>query len=137
MFFENLRHLTSYAKKRIIALTLDCTVDTLPDMRMLPEILPKEEGLCFVEPPLTCQSLKKQAIWCESYKLFGRWKFSGDFCGLFFLHQGKIVRLPFRAAFTEETLPWLTETAVMEMEFYIEYAEFEQAFERAGGFKHQ
>ena len=92
-----------------------------------------EGGLCGIEPPLTHKAIEEQAIWRGRYKVFGHWIFSGDQCVLFFLHQGAIVRLPFGAVFSEKNVPWLVETAILQMEFYIEREEFDKIFQEAGG----
>lgn len=64
--------------------------------------------------------IQSQRFYCEKYEVFGRWICQDGFLATMFFYKGTQYRMPFRAIFTPDTLPWLKEAAVMQMEEKIE-----------------
>lgn len=123
-----------------LGLALGCSVDELLDIQV---VQPVDEGQkaketykrltrYYIEPPLTKNDIENQSIFSKEYKTYGRWRFSGDVCNLLFLYNGQIVQIPFKVKFTPKELPWLIEVALLEMETYIEFADFDRQFQWLG-----
>lgn len=78
-------------------------------------------------------NIRENRIFSPRYKIYGRWEFIDDFCELIFVYDGNVVEIPFVAEFTEKSLPWLIEAAIMKMECYIENDLFDRRAKELGG----
>ncbi len=79
------------------------------------------------------ETLENQKIFSQKYQVYGKWKFMQSHCFLQFTFEDEQVRLPFDVTFSEKTLPWLVEAAVMKIESYIENILFDRQAWWEGG----
>ncbi len=84
-------------------------------------------------PELTKERLENQKIFSQKYQVYGKWKFMQSHCFLQFTFEEEQVQLPFDVTFSEKTLPWLAEAAVMKIEGYIENILFDRQAGWEGG----
>lgn len=82
---------------------------------------------CFVD------RIEEQQIYSFEYKVHGYWKNEDGKWYLTFDWQGKDICLPFEAAVTEQTIPWLADVAVMRIDRYIQKSLFDERYSQEGG----
>ena len=58
-------------------------------------------------------------VYSREYRIHGHLKVEKDGCYLLFCYKGEVVKLPFNAAVSEQTLPWFADIALMMMESYV------------------
>lgn len=74
------------------------------------------------------ERIERQEIYSSEYKIHGRWKYENEEWYLNFCWKGENVILPFEAVFTEQTLPWLEDVAVMKINRYIQMHLFGETY---------
>lgn len=119
----------SHAKGELLyklSMTLGCTVEDLLEPYLL------EKGPVFEEKQML-KGIREAEIKSETYKVYGKWIAAKEGCMLVFVYRGMIHELPFSAIFTEQTLPWLRDAAVMKMESYIENELFQEKSKKLRG----
>lgn len=117
-----------------LSLALGCTVEELLQEYLVPDCQTEYNGgIAKIEPSLPVCEIQACRFFSQQYKVCGRWRCEEDIYKIIFVYEGKVVALPFNAEFTEQTLPWLEEAAVMMIEDYIEEIEFERAASELGG----
>lgn len=79
------------------------------------------------------ERIERQDIYSSEYKIHGHWKYVDEKWYLTFCFHGEMIELPFKAVFTEQTLPWLEDVAVMRMNQYIQKNVFDETFTMEGG----
>ena len=77
---------------------------------------------------VSVERITAQPLFCSKYNVPGRWEyFNGGICTVFY-YDGRIVRLPFDAVFTEERLLWAADAAELQMESAIDDILFQKKF---------
>ncbi len=115
-----------------LGMTLGCSVEELLNEYMLRQDCDRKAH-CKIGAGLSKSEIQKCTIYSKEYNVFGRWEFLEDACRLVFCHGGKQMELPFVAEFTEKTLPWLVQAAVMMIENAIAHEKLEEIFASFGG----
>ena len=64
--------------------------------------------------------IQSQPLFCERYRIAGRWICAGGKISTFFYYGGQPYSLPFRALFTVNALPFLKRAAEIQMETKID-----------------
>lgn len=81
----------------------------------------------------TLQSIENLKIYSAKYQTHGRLILKTSKYYLTFCYNGEIVELPFEAIISEQTLPWLEDVALLQMNSYIRDREFENSTLLPGG----
>lgn len=117
-----------------LSLAIGCTVEQLLEDH-LPFLCVDEEKekVPMPEPKVPKAVVEAAEIFSQQYKISGRWRYDGEICYLLFLYEGRLIKYPFIAEFTEVTLPWLVEAAAMEIESYVDHELFLKACRELGG----
>lgn len=116
-----------------LSLAIGCTVEQLlADCLTFREVADDRDADHFPKPQLPKAIIQDIKIFSAQYKIYGRWQYDGEVCNLIFLYEGQLIRLPFAAEFTEKTLPWLMEAAVMKIESFIEEDRFQKVCREHG-----
>lgn len=53
--------------------------------------------------------------------------------GIYVMYEGEFIQIPFQAVFSEKTMPWLLDAAVVELEDRIDYIILNQKYEMNEG----
>lgn len=115
-----------------LSLALGCTVEDLIGERVL-DIEMQQENPKEIYNRLTRYRIEMQKIYDEKYKIAAKWVFKDNQCYLRFMYDGEVVQLPFSALFTKDTIMWLVQAAMMQIESYVEEVEFNKQFHGLGG----
>lgn len=115
-----------------LSLTLGCSMEELLSDYIVYEDIEEEFTPTKIEE-LTILEIEQYKIYESKNKIHARWKFDNCFCTLVFNYKGKIVKLPFKAYFTRNTLKWLSYAAMMMIEEYIEDEIFHEALSEMKG----
>lgn len=76
------------------------------------------------------ERIERKTIYSSEYKIHGYWKYEDDKWYLVFCWNKETIVLPFEAVFTEQTLPWLEDVAVMKMNQFIQGQMFNETYDR-------
>lgn len=79
------------------------------------------------------RKIEEQMIYSEKYRVYGKWILNGENCFLGFMYDGEFIQIPFPAVFSEKTMPWLLDAAIVELEDRIEYIILNKKYEVKGG----
>ncbi len=121
-----------------LSLALGCSADELLELEIISKKCietKSEERLQKYHKSLhdMKQKIVEQIIYSEKYHVYGKWVLNGEKCFLGFMYEGKFIQIPFQAVFSEKTMPWLLDAAVVEMEDRIDYIILNQKYEVKGG----
>lgn len=117
-----------------LSLAMGCTAEQLLEDHLSFEYVDKEkQAVPMPEPKVPKSVIQSAKIFSQQYKIYGRWQYEGEICYLIFLYDGRLIKYPFIAEFTEVTFPWLVEAAAMEIESYVEQDQFQKICGEPGG----
>ena len=121
-----------------LSLALGCSADELLELEIISKKCVEtksEERLQKYHKSLQDmkQKIVEQTIYSEKYHVYGKWILNGKNCFLGFMYEGEFIQIPFQAVFSEKTMPWLLDAAVVELEDRIDYIILNQKYEMKGG----
>lgn len=129
-----------------LSLALGCTMEELLTPYILPQPSLKEglgesrelrkqvpekaqEGECSGKQK-DQQSDNRNRLWSKEYHMYGKWNVIEGGIEILFVYDGEIVKLFQPAVITEQTMPWLSESAIMRLEGYVERIIFQKESEK-------
>lgn len=103
-----------------LSTVLGCTIE---------ELLPEDHtngAVLLSANTLSISEIQSQYFFSEKYATAARWIYNNGKVATTFFFDGQQYSLPMDAIFTRANLTWLTQAAVMQMEYTIEDIQFNQ-----------
>lgn len=121
-----------------LSLSLGCSVDELLEIELISQKSVEKKSKERLQKYHNSlqnmkQKIEEQTIYSEKYHIYGKWIVNGKNCFLGFMYDGEFIQIPFQAVFSEKTMPWLLDAAIVELEDRIEYIILNKKYGVKGG----